>query len=63
MEKHENNFGICGNIRDRKKVVGNTTSGHSEENAFAHDVTNPFNWPKKRKWMVVATVSCMMLLK
>ena len=24
---------------------------------------NPFNWSKKRKWIVVATVSCMMLLK
>ncbi|KAF4633710.1 hypothetical protein G7Y89_g4407 [Cudoniella acicularis] len=32
------------------------------EDAFAAGPDNPFNWSKKRKWMVVATVSCMMLL-
>lgn len=63
MQEHENLSGICGNTRDREKVAGSTTPRHLEEDAFAHDVANPFNWSKKRKLMVVATVSCMMLLK
>lgn len=37
--------------------------GDLPEDSFAVDPANPFNWSKKRKWMVVATVSCMMLLK
>ncbi|KUJ13413.1 MFS general substrate transporter [Mollisia scopiformis] len=32
------------------------------QDAFAVAPANPFNWSKKRKWMVVATVSFMMLL-
>lgn len=33
------------------------------DRTYAHDQANPFNWSKKRKWIVVATVSCMMLFK
>lgn len=33
------------------------------QDAFALDPANPINWSKKQKWTVVATVSCMMLLK
>ena len=33
------------------------------DRTYAHDQVNPFDWSKKRKWIVVATVSCMMLFK
>ena len=47
----------------RKKEPENIIAEDVSDRTYAHDQANPFNWSKKRKWIVVATVSCMMLFK
>ncbi|CAG8983416.1 hypothetical protein HYALB_00000584 [Hymenoscyphus albidus] len=62
MEEHKS---ITENTKDSERterVTDATNTGGLLEDAFATNTANPFNWPKKRKWLVVATVSCMMLL-